>query len=284
MKNLLFLILLLPILFFSCEKDVVLDLADQEGAYVVVDADLTDGGYRQWIRLTSSTSYYNQLTNTGISGATVRVENTEDPSEVYQFFHAATDSLKGFYYHDRVTNNLQGKTMKLSIEYNNRTYTALSQWKPLPEIDSVSLRLNPFSQLGFFNDTIYDVMVHFRELPQPEDFYLFNLYVNDTLRTSRPSEKGLLSDENLNEYVSVSVISFNGKNVKEGDHLMVEMRSISKENYEFYNIFFFQTDLSGNPFAGAPPANIPTNLSAGARGFFQVSAVKKESIIFSPLR
>jgi hypothetical protein len=251
---------------------------------VIVDADLTDGGYRQWIRLTFSTSYYNQLTNTGIAGASVRVENTQDPSEVYQFFHAATDSLKGYYYHDRVTNNLQGKTMKLNIEFNNRTYTALSQWKPLPDIDSISLKINPFSQLGFFNDTIYDVLVHFRELPQPDDFYLFNLYVNDTLRTSRPSEKGLLSDENLNEYVSVPILSFNGKNVKEGDHLMVEMRSISKENYEFYNIFFFQTDLSGNPFAGAPPANIPTNLSAGARGFFQVSAVKKESIIFSPIR
>lgn len=273
----------ISLIFFSCEKEVVLDLADKEGTYIIVEANLTDGGYRQWIRLSASTSYYETEDGTGLTGAIIWVENENDPSESYPFFHTETDSLRGNYYNDQISANLEGKTMKLIIEYNDRHYTAISKWRPLPDIDSLSMTKNPFSQLAFFNDTLYDMIVHFKNLKESRDYYLFNLYFNGTLRSISPSEKGLLTDAILSDYVSMPVVSFNSKDVREGDEVTVEMRSISRENFEFYNIFFFQTDLSGNPFAGAPPANIPTNLSNGAKGFFQISAIKKETIIYSPL-
>jgi hypothetical protein len=273
------------ILFFflafliACEKDVVLDLADREGTFLIVEADLTDNGGRQWIKLTRSTSYYDQNAGLAVSDAKVIVRS----DELEYNFYEGVDSLAGYYFNNIISEQLTGQIMYLEIEHYGKKYTATSRWNPLPGLDSISIRLNIFSQLGFLPDTLYDILVHFTELPEKDNFYLFNLYVNDTLKTGRPRSKGLLSDRNLNDYVSLAVLNVNQKDIKPGDQLTVEMRSISEEYFNFYNIFFFQTDLSGNPFAGAPPANIPTNLSSGARGFFQISAVERKSIEFTPL-
>lgn len=261
----------------ACEKDVILDLADNDGQYVIVEANITDSGQVQWIQLSYSSSYYEVGRGEGITGASVKIESEGD---TFDFMQWDADSLPGYYYNEEISDLLSEQTYELIIETEDGIYRAISQLKPVPSIDSLSIRLNPFSELGFTEDTIYDFIAHFRDLPAEEDHYLFNYSVNDTLRTHRPADKSLVSDENLQEEVSLAIFNMNRNELTPGDEITLEIRSISKENFDFYNIFFFQTDLSGNPFAGAPPANIPTNLSEGARGFFQVSATSKKSIIF----
>jgi hypothetical protein len=280
-KKLTILTLTFLLVFLSCEKDVFLNLADREGAYMIVEADIADDGRRQWVRLSWSTSYYDQNRGKPITGAKIQIR--ADENMIFNFSEFATDTLEGYYFNKKISSQVRGRQLKLTIENEGLTYTAQSRWKPLPGIDSVTLRLNTFSRLGFLPDTLYDVVVHFPEPAQRENFYLFNLYVNDTLKTVRPRSKGLLSDRNLENYVSLSVLNISKSDIREGDILTLEMRSISEEYFNFYTIFFFQTDLSGNPFAGAPPANIPTNLSQGARGFFQVSAIERKSIIYVPV-
>lgn len=263
----------------SCEKDVVLDLAEKEGNFLVVDANLTNNGKNQWIRLSWSTSYYDVSTGQPVTDAVVRVDSE---GQSFEFFESQVDSLKGYYINGQISSLLEEKEYFLSIEHDAKTYTAQSELKPLPVLDSLTMEISFVTQLGFIPDTIYDIYVHFEELPSPEDYYLFDLYVNDTIKTPRPSDKSLVSDINLEPYVSFSVLNINKADLKEGDKIRVEMRSISRENWDFYNVFFFQTDLSGNPFAGAPPANIPTNLSEGAKGFFQVSKLSRLEMIYMP--
>jgi len=271
--------LLMVFAIAGCEKEVILDLADKTGAYIIVEANITDDGTRQWVRLSYSSSYYDTGRGLPVRGARVSINNGVND---FLFIENLTDSLGGYYFSDRISNNLRERDLELNIIHNEQNYFARSSWRPLPVIDSVTMRINAFSQLGFRPDTLYDIVIHFEELTTPEDHYLFNLYVNDTLLTVRPRDKGLVSDINLTDYVSFAVQNINRNRLIQGDAITLEMRSISKENFEFYNVFFFQTDLSGNPFAGAPPANIPTNLSQGARGFFQVSAVKRKTIIYDP--
>ncbi|MFW5759089.1 MAG: DUF4249 domain-containing protein [Bacteroidota bacterium] len=263
--------------FFSCEKDVVLDLADKEGSFLVVEANLTDDGRKQWIRLSESSSYYESSFGNPVSGALVQIT---DGQNTFTFTESDVDTLAGHYYNNQISNAFTQTTYQLQISHNENVYTAESEFRPVPVLDSVTVELSLFSQLGFGEIDSYDVYVHFEEFEEEGDYYLFNMYVRDTLETARPNQKNVLSDESLQDYVSLSVLGFNEEEVLEGDRLVVEIRSISEENYNFYNIFFFQTDLSGNPFAGAPPANIPTNLSNGAKGFFQVSSVYRDSIIF----
>jgi len=272
-------LIVFTLFFASCEKDVVLDLVKKEGNFVVVDANLTDNGKNQWIRLSLSSSYYDVSTGKPVSNAIVKVDSE---GQSFEFFESTVDSLKGYYINGQISSLLEEKQYFLTIEHDAKTYTAQSELKPLPVLDSVTMEISFVTQLGFIPDTIYDIYVHFEELPSPDDYYLFDLYVNDTIKTPRPSDKSLVSDINLEPYVSFSVLNINKADLKEGDKIRVEMRSISRENWDFYNIFFFQTDLSGNPFAGAPPANIPTNLSEGAKGFFQVSKLSQREIIYLP--
>jgi hypothetical protein len=102
------------------------------------------------------------------------------------------------------------------------------------------------------------------------------------LQTPRPADKAIVDDINLKPYVSLAVLSVKEEKLKAGDTLSLEIRSISKEMFDFYNTIFNQTNLSGNPFAGAPPANVAGNLSQGAWGFFQISDLYAVSRIYEP--
>jgi hypothetical protein len=267
-------------IYSSCEKDIILDLADTSGKYVIVDANIIDDGTTQWIRLTRSSSYYEVTTGEHVAGAKVEINDGESN---FLFIESLVDSLKGFYFNSGISSRLARNNYTLHITtVDNNEYSAESELWPVPTLDSVSVKINPFSELGFGDEKIYDIIAHFEDLPKGGNHYLFNLYINRNLRTARTTEKAPVSDENLEDYVSLSVINLNAKDFSPGDTLTLEIRSISKEMFDFYNTFFFQTDLSGNPFAGAPPANIPTNLSEGARGFFQVSRVNRKSVIFQP--
>ena len=273
---------IIPVIVFmtmmvSCEKEVILDLSDQQGLYLIVEADIDDAASRQWIRLSYSSSYYDISTGSPVTEAAVSITYGDT---VFIFNESNIDSLRGYYFNNDIGNKLAYGNYKLVIEHEDEMYTALSEYRLVPEIDSVTLRLNFFSSAGFTDEVLYDVYAHFRELPGNGDHYLANISINDSLITKSPSQKTVISDEDLQDYVSLSVRTINGDGLNDGDMLTVELRSISRANYDFYQLFFFQTDLSGNPFAGAPPANIPTNLSEGARGFFQVSSVSTATIDF----
>ena len=55
------------------------------------------------------------------------------------------------------------------------------------------------------------------------------------------------------------------------------MYGISKEQYEHNTALMLETDWGGGPFSG-PPANVPSNISNGALGFFSANAVSSKSV------
>jgi hypothetical protein len=57
-----------------------------------------------------------------------------------------------------------------------------------------------------------------------------------------------------------------------GDSMVVEFSNISKAYFDFIDDCTHQKNGS-NPMFGGPPANISTNISNGARGFFTAYAV-----------
>ncbi|HMQ00510.1 MAG TPA: DUF4249 family protein, partial [Cyclobacteriaceae bacterium] len=64
---------------------------------------------------------------------------------------------------------------------------------------------------------------------------------------------------------------------KQWDWARVEMYSLSRSGYLFYTDLRNLLNNDGGLF-GSPPVNPRTNLNNNALGFFQVSAVVKESI------
>jgi hypothetical protein len=270
-------LLLTALLSAGCEKEVILDLPDHHGKYLVVEGNIDDLQAIQWIRLSTSSSYYDVTAGLPVSNASVTVT---DGTVEFSFQESLVDSLKGYYFNYNISANLTRGMYYLRISTGDKRYTAQSEFRPVPNIDSVTVALNFFTGLGIIDETYYDIYVHFRDIPGNDNHYLVNTYINNTLQTFRPTQKKLIGNEGLFDNVSLSVSSIHGEDIKSGDMLTLEMRSISREKYNFYTDFLYQTRMSGNPFAGAPPANIPTNLSEGAMGFFQVSAVSTAQVRF----
>jgi hypothetical protein len=260
----------------ACQKNVTLELSDLEGKHIIVESRILDDGNVQWIRLTWTSSYYEVDWGRPVQGAHVEIILNDHKPFILQ----PHPNHKGIYYNDTITHFLNNSAAQLEIVHDSKAYKAHSRWEPVPHIDSLSFKRNPLSIVGIYNDTIYDLSVHFRPLDSPDACYLFNLYMNDSLITFRPRHRGFLCTSNTERYISSPVLKIDRSVLKSGRQLTLEMRSISREFYEFNNIFIAQTDFSGNPFAGAPPANIPTNISNGAFGFFQVSSVTR--MVFDP--
>ncbi|MGF1585233.1 MAG: DUF4249 family protein [Bacteroidales bacterium] len=268
-KRIRVLMFVLVIVTVSCEKEVVLDLYSPAESFLIVEGDIDDRLATQWIRLTSSSSYYDQTPAPPVSNAMVTISDGETD---YYFRESREDSLKGYYLNSALSSNLKEGIYYLKVEIEEEIYNSQSEFKTSPVIDSVTFDLNIFSRLGITADTIFDISIHFTNIDGNDIYFLTNLYINGRLRTVRPQDKTIFRGEDLTDYVSLAVNTIERGDIDDGDLVTVEIRSISMGQYDFYNDFFSQTSLSGNPFAGAPPANIPTNLSEGALGFFQVSS------------
>jgi hypothetical protein len=267
--------LLTMLLLISCETDALLDLPGHSDQFIIVEANVDDLYGIQKVRLYRSSSFYDTIKGYPVSNAYVLVS---DGIQSYVFDEDPWDLMKGFYNNHVIGENLrQGIIYHLTISDGSGSYTARSELRPVPAIDSVTISLNVLCTIGIVTQKIYDVFIHFNNLGGL-NYYLINLYVNDKLITTTPAQKTVVCDRGMDGHVSVFGGMIRKTALTDGDLVTAELKSISRQKYEFYTSFFNQTELSGNPFAGAPPANIPTNMSRGALGFFQVSSVSKASV------
>lgn len=276
MKKLI--IYLFPIAFvfgmISCQKPIDLDLFTKSEPILVVEGQVTTDTMQHIVKLSLTNSYYDTTTLNAATGAIVSINN------VALVESNNTDSA-GFYYTPADFYGEEGKTYNLEISYNNKNYTSSSYLAPLPQIDSVTIGLNVF-QFFFFipqlGDTAYDLTIHYNEPDTLGNTYLFNVYIDGELTTTNPRDKVYIDDEGaVTGPIYFSAQSFVTADVVDSSIVTLEMLSISPDLIKFYDTFFNQTDLSGNPFAGSPPANIPTNITGGAVGFFQASAARRIS-------
>lgn len=288
MKKFSIIFLALVALLSGCQDDIDLELKDDQSGIMVVEAFLRNISTREAIKLTRTTSYYDSEPEELVTGALVTI--TEDNGSPFQLKESTNPDSLGYYIKPANFSMKIGSAYTLTISIDDEIYTAVSELKPIPNIDSMEVFYNDIQFLFASEfvpiapvDTIYDINITYTELPQKGDVYLFKYYVNDTLASFYPRDYVYFDDEFLNGEVTGSVQQFPKIQADYGDKITIEMLSISPELATFYEVLFNQTDLSGNLFASSPPANVPTNISNGARGNFQVSQPTYKSTIFKPL-
>lgn len=269
------LVLFLPLLVFSaCTAEIDLDLDQKDEPSVVVQGFLTDSTENpQWLRLTYTTGYYDKGKVPSVEDASVTVEGGGD---LYTFQQSGHPDSASYYKAPSGFSLQNGTSYRLEIDHQDSTYRSESEMRPVARIDSFHLRLDPFQSVsdGEIEDTTLQVVAHFDDLPSEGDHYLFDLYIDGELYSEKANEKNVYDDDGLGNGVELAVQSFKKSDIDLGDTLALTVRSVSEECDEFYEIFSDQTELSGNPFAAAPPANIPSNISGSALGFFQVSSIR----------
>lgn len=272
--------LLSVFILMSCQEEIDLDLDTSDKQKLVVESFITDENKIQHVRLTETTNYYDPDRTPPVFGATVSVDTGNGAVDFIEMNHP--DSL-GYYQSIVPFEGRVGKEYKLKVQYGDEKFLASSTMSPISKIDSISFGFSPIFEAGLTRDTVYLVSMYYYESPKQGDYYLLDVYVNDSLISETPQEKSFYDDESLEGNIKIPVYNLElNDEVYPGDTVRVEFKSISENTYKFYEVFINQTDLSGNPFAGAPPANMPTNMSEGAIGIFQATALRKKSRVFYP--
>lgn len=266
MKKLTYILLLLPMLFISCEEVVDVGL-DTGRPRLVIDAYLkwylgTDGS-QQMIRLSMTSPYYQEEVPP-VSGAVVTV--TDNLGNIFNF---TEDGATGIYRCDNFIPQVNG-TFYLTVIVDGNTYTATETMKPVPPITSVEQR----NDGGFMGDDI-EVRAFFIDDGTTDDFYLCR-YKPDY--NAIPMYE-VFEDRFFNGNQMFALYS--DDDLSEGDQLEIDIFGISERYYNYMNILLGVAGSNGGSPFSTPPATVRgnivnvTNPSDYPLGFFAASQADK---------
>lgn len=265
----------------QCTEQIDIEL-DSSYARLVVEGYVSTDTIQHKVRLTRSGDYFYNKPAQPVTGAEVII-NDGDKSVIL----SESIDNPGIYLTDKDYYGVPGKTYTLTINHvdidNNgeqEEYIASSELEPVNSIDSIQLE-----NIKGTDFNIYEVRV-FAWDPPVKNFYAFKVLRN-----------GKLITDSLHEIIVQNDIFFNGNYargipaqyldqsekddiIKPWDTITLEINGITEKYYNFIleaqNEIFYQ-----NPIFSGPPANINSNITNGALGFFTAYSVSRKSIIFT---
>lgn len=273
MKNIKIYFLLLLTTLVACEETIDLD-PDQVESVVVIEGLITNQEKYHYIRVTETVDFYSTGTPTPITTASVVV--TDDSGNTYPFEHnqSGQDEFDGYYFPASPFAGVIGRSYTMDVVYNGEAYVATDHLYAVTAIDSLEVIVNEDE----FEDPddpnyFYEVLFYAKEPQETEDYYLFKFYRNDSLILDDETDIYFSDDQVLAEQINgIPTAGFYTK----GDTAVVEMYSISKQAFIYYNDLINLLKSDGGMF-GSPPVNPRNNISNGAMGYFQTSAMVSDT-------
>jgi hypothetical protein len=271
---LLFSGLLLSLLIVSCEREIEIDLGENEET-IVVEGIIEAGGNPR-VLVSKNRGFFNNFPSDIVAlldtfilqDAVVSVSDGQityplnfvfNPLE-YPFAYYTTNALVGEV----------GKTYYLTVQALGKTATARTTIPPPVPVDSLYFGLNVFDvnedSLGFLYATYKD----------PDTLgNAYRLYAKKSSETQYfPVNGAITNDDFIN---GKNVTFFSGQSNKPfavqdtfidqdffyrlGDTIQIKFCSIGNREFEFYNTFEAALGTNGNPFAS--PIIIKSNIEGG---------------------
>lgn len=267
-KLLLYLIIIL--LFASCEEQTDWDLQKASNDYVVVDGIITNEFKVQTLTLTRPVTNINE-SPMPVSGAIVLVSSDlltqtfiEDPSN------------PGTYRSEKPFIGLRNKTYSLLITSGINVYSSKAELPP--PVEKFNL---PEYQKDESDDQYFFTKVpvpYFPVLPA-----IFEIQLDWSSAPGYETKNPDLCKAKLNYYtlptIDVSEVFAPGiekVGFPSGTSITVRRYSLTDEHAAFMRALLLETTWSGGYFNTAS-ANLPTNLSTGAIGFFGACGVAEQT-------
>ena len=272
--------MVLVVSMVSCQENIDFDL-NTEKARLVVDGGITTEKKAHVIKLTETASFYELEPAPMAEGANVVLS---DGSTTWTLI----EREKGMYYTDSVQ-GVVGKTYRLSISYKGETYVASEHLFPVTPIDTIFV----LKEEGFdFRENVpkdfINIYLKATETKGLGDYYLwkFRVLKPDTAYWKNMTEKyrdwvysnDEFVDGNSPEQGWGIFGGYDEKEIPSGSIVELEMYSTTKEYYNFLDALGKQA-FRGGLFDG-PPANVPSNVSNGALGYFWASDISKSQSVF----
>jgi hypothetical protein len=266
MKNLYIYLLTITVLS-ACQQVLKEDLNGTDPK-IVIEGLITDSAGPYTVKVTMTADYYNNQTPPAVTNATVIIsDNAGELDTLIQ-------NLPGVYTtHPGKITGTPAVTYSLTVKANGQTYSSTSTMPTHIKIDSMGYTYYPVAD--FIHKKGYYPIAYIKiPLVQP-NYYRLKYYRNDTL-LNKSDQIRIGSDVNLK---GGSELARHFPYVyKQNDKAVIEYYILTKESYNFYDGLIQQLNNDGGVFS-SPPANAPGNISNGALGLFQTSALEVDSLI-----
>jgi hypothetical protein len=272
--------LLLLTFIYQCTERIEIEV-DSSYTRLVVEGFISTDTLQHSVKLTTTSDYFYNQPAPDVSGAIVTISDGDSTT-----YLSESQDHPGLYLTRSRYYGVPGKTYILTISHVDvdkdgvyEEYTASSELRPINKVDSI--QLEPFTG-DYYN--LFQILV-FALDPPVKDFYAFKVLKNRILLTDSLQELIVEDDIFFNgNYIYGAPSQFLDQNeqdeiIKPGDTITFEINGITKDYYNFVleaqSEIFYQT-----PIFSGPPANISTNISNGAIGFFTAYSVDRCSIIY----
>jgi hypothetical protein len=264
----------LILLMQGCVKETSWTLKDELPAKLIVDAIITDEVKRHTIRISHPVSELNQPPK-HVTGAGVLISNedstwqlTEDPSEAGTYVSPASFFAR------------LKKNYTLLISVDGEIYTAKTTMTSGSVFKELKYKRNDKNNLYFvdwvanaFNSekaAMWELLIDWSLVPGYEQY--------DSLETHARMLFYTLPTLDVSEVFAPLMQSIF---FPVGTIITERRYSLTPEHAEFIREMLLETNWAGGLFPVAP-ANVGTNLSGGAFGFFGACAVTELSVIVTP--
>jgi hypothetical protein len=282
-------VVLLVLIFSSCEKEITIDNLPQPKDKLVVEGHI-EPGQTPFVYLSKNAAYFaptdlNSLSQYVIHNAFVTITDgfTTD---------TLTEVVPGFGYYYRADNMLgvAGRSYALTIVAEGKTYTAATTIPPPVPLDSLWFRVEgTLDSLGF-------VWAHLDEpagLGQAYRWMAMRIGKDDDFIPPLGSAfddkfidgKSFDFAFNRGEVPNSDAIDDNNQEsgyFKTGDVVVVKFSSIDHAAFEFYRSFEAEIASNGNPFAS--PSTVKTNVlpEGEALGVFCGYGAWVDTLVLNP--
>lgn len=251
----------------SCETVVDLDL-EQGKPTLAVEAIVTDVSKKNFVKLTMSTPYAGEIPEP-VTDAKVTI--TDDVGNSVAFLHTA----EGLYQPAHEFRGKVGRHYTLTIEALGNTYQAVSYLSPVPPITKLSYRYIDGKNDFLGREEGYYISTGFQDKAGVRNYYKVDVLVEGRLQ-QRSASDILVTEDKLYDgsYLNDVDLLFT---FKKGDRVEINLLSLTQEAYYFYAALASLAQQGG--VFGRNPANLPSNISNDAVGFFSASAVSSRTLV-----
>lgn len=261
------------ILMQSCTEDIPFDLNEQGFDRLVVEGSITDQTKAHLVKLTKTTSYFEEEAVPVVSGAIVKISNSLD-----EWTLAENPSGSGLYYTPADAAGTVGLTHLLTIQSEGETYQAEDFMYSVAPIDSMAVDPEEEDE----DELYWKIKLWTTETPNEMNYYRWRVLINgvtdnDSLRYSAFSNDVGFDGAELEDYI---IEAFEIEYMETGDTITLEQHGISEAYFDMILALVEQTQTQGGLF-DPPPANVPTNLTGGALGFFAAASVSEKTTIIA---
>ena len=274
MKNILIVFIVTGALY-GCDVPIDLDLTQTEEK-VIIEGVVTNNPALQYVKISKSLGFYESGISPRITDAVVTVYDDAGNEFTYSHYNGDHPDSAGYYFPTTPFVGEVGRTYELHVTANGKEYVANDKLYGVLNIDSLTYELNQEE----FDDPedpgrYYTLKMYAKEPQQTNDYYLFKFYRNNELAFDTETDVYFTDDKILGENIEgVEAPVFYASE----DVAKVRIYSLSRNAFLFYNDLFNLLNNDGGMF-GSPPSNCRNNLSNGALGFFQASAVHEAEIL-----